>query len=244
MMDVNLSRVSIEYIMQEVDPFGRELFNYHEVRYVVQRLREATRQKMRILEEKEIKRLNFSKAQVEDFRELFQTLDDHSMDAHSTGCLNEASIELALQMLEVPMEKEVHTRIAFRVFDQDGSGTIDFLEFLRMLKMADRKEGPFKQTELIAVSTIEIMDRCDVLLLLDALKVPMSKTDGLDAAALKAEAARRLEVKEDRNLAPLIGGSSLKTLIQYAEAHAEKVSEKEKRAQKKDEKDKDAGKEQ
>jgi len=230
MMDVNLSKISIEYIMQDVDPHGKELFHYPEVRYIVQRMREATRQKLRMLEEKEIKRLNFSKAQVDDFRELFNELD-----TRQSGWLTENSIDMALQLLEVQMERDVLARIAFRALDQDGSGTIDFLEFLRMLKMAERKEGPFKQPELIAVSTIEAMDRCDILLLLDALKVPISRTDGMDANALKAEAAERLEVKEDKNLHAIIGGATLKTLIKYAEEHAEKVSEKEK--SKKKEKD-------
>eukprot|EP00439_Symbiodinium_sp_Y106_P021321 s617_g2.t1 len=58
------------------------------------------------------------------------------LDPHGTGLLTEVQVELALQSLSISLPHQACAAVAFRVFDYDLSGSIDFLEFLNMMTMA------------------------------------------------------------------------------------------------------------
>lgn len=203
---------TLERIMQDVDPASRQLFTYMEVRLVLQRLREFCRVEARNVEAKHIKDMGYSPEQVQELRSLFTKLDPHG-----TGGLSEVQVELALQSLGVPLPHEASPMVAFHIFDFDLSGSIDFLEFLHMIAMARRQEGPFKALDGPAAQSLSKLERCDLLLLLTVMRVPLTRVDGMTDARLIQEVAEMLNVGADQDLWPVIGGKTLYVLVRYAE---------------------------
>lgn len=203
---------TLERILQDVDPASRQLFTYLEVRLVLQRLREFGRVESRNVEEKHIKDMGFTTEQIQELRALFSKLDPHG-----TGLLSEVQVELALQSLGVHFPHEASPGVAFHIFDFDLSGSIDFLEFLHMMVMARRQEGPFKPLETPGVTSLSKLERCDLLLLLTVMRVPLSRVDGMMDVRLVQEVAEMLNVGVDQELTPVIGGRNLHVLLRYAE---------------------------
>ena len=203
---------TLERIMQDVDPASRQLFTYMEVRLVLQRLREFCRVEARNVEAKHIKDMGYSPEQVQELRSLFTKLDPHG-----TGGLSEVQVELALQSLGVPLPHEASPMVAFHIFDFDLSGTLDFLEFLHMIAMARRQEGPFKALDFPAAQSLSKLERCDLLLLLTVMHVPLTRVDGMTDARLIQEVAEMLNIGADQDLWPVIGGKTLYVLVRYAE---------------------------
>lgn len=107
--------------------------------------------------------------------------------------------------------------MAFHIFDFDLSGSIDFLEFLHMMVMARRQEGPFKPLETPGVTSLSKLERCDLLLLLTVMRVPLSRVDGMMDVRLVQEVAEMLNVGVDQELTPVIGGRNMHVLLRYAE---------------------------
>jgi len=202
----------LERIMQDVDPSSRQLFTYQEARLVLQRMREETRQEARLVEAKHIRDMGYKPGQVEEMRTMFRKLDPHG-----TGLLTEVQVELALQSLSISLPHQACAAVAFRVFDYDLSGSIDFLEFLNMMTMAKNHDGPFKALDSQLVTTLAKLDRGDLLLLLTVLKVPSSRLDGISDTRLVYEAAELLDIGAEKELPPIIGGRSLAVLVRYAE---------------------------
>lgn len=211
-MPLALAKASLDEILQDIDPYGRELFTYVQVRIVILRMRELSRQCSQRLEAKEIKKLGFSQSELKDLKALFTELD-----VRKTGWIGEAELGVAFQALQVKLQREAVRRIAFRYFDFDGNGNLDLFEFLKLFRTAQREEGPFKNLEKTVVFTLGDMERCDLILLLDAMKVPLARIDGLSDEALVHEAASLLKIKASSSLPSLCGGATLKTLLKYAE---------------------------
>ncbi|CAE8583710.1 unnamed protein product, partial [Polarella glacialis] len=227
-MSPTSASICLDHILQGMDPEGRELFKYPEVRIILQRMREATRQKAHQKEAAQIEKLGFSAAELEDMQALFDTLD-----TRQHGFLTEADIDLALRLLDIPVQREILGRIAFRTFDWDGSGGLDFVEFLRMLKMVQTQDGPFKKTELTSVNTLSDMERCDLLLVIDSFKVPISRFDGMPDENIANDLAEMLGISKSSDLPRLIGGGTLKTLLKYAEGVGKLKGVDEKKGQRK-----------
>ncbi|CAJ1456512.1 unnamed protein product [Effrenium voratum] len=127
-----------------------------------QRVREPTKLRLRV---KFLGSPPWVSHGCKELRELFKRLDPHG-----TGLLTEVQVELALRALGVEMPHEACAAVAFRVFDFDLSGSIDFLEFLHMIVMAKGQEGPFKSPEDQKVTSLAKLERCDLLYLMNAMR--------------------------------------------------------------------------
>lgn len=152
-MSLALAKASLDEILQDIDPYGRELFTYVQVRIIILRMRELSRQCSQRVEEKEIKKLGISGSELKDLKALFAELD-----VRKTGLIGEAELGVAFQALQIKLQREAVRRIAFRYFDFDGNGNLDLFEFLKLFRTAQREEGPFKNLERTVVFTLGDME--------------------------------------------------------------------------------------
>jgi Ca2+-binding EF-hand superfamily protein len=126
----------ISNLISAVDLDGSGYIDFSEFQELSQRIDEKLRS-FRFEEEIEhAMRLGFTEVQMRDLRQVFS-----SLDADASQKLDADEVRIGLAM----MNKNVTHRIfdeTFRKLDSDGSGELDFMEFLEFMKMIVDQQGP------------------------------------------------------------------------------------------------------
>jgi Ca2+-binding EF-hand superfamily protein len=131
----------IANLIASVDQDGSGYIDFEEFQELSQRIDEKLRS-FRYEEEIEFAmRLGFSEQQMRDLRQVFSSLDQ---DCSQKLDADEVRIGLAM------MNKHVTHKVfdeTFRSLDSDGSGELDFMEFLEFMKMIVDQQGPLGNQE-------------------------------------------------------------------------------------------------
>jgi len=124
-------------LIQAVDVDGSGYVDFDEFQVLSQRIDERLKS-LRYEEEVDFAMsLNFTEAQMQDIRMVFDSLDtdgSNKLDAH------EVRSGLAMMNKQITHDK---FEDAFRSLDSDGSGELDFLEFLDFMRQLRDGEGIF-----------------------------------------------------------------------------------------------------
>jgi voltage-gated sodium channel len=86
------------------------------------------------------KKNNYSKAELKDLREMF-----HNMDADSSGDVNLEELELTISVAGVDISKEA-VETMLEDIDEDGTGEIDFAEFVQFAVDVRKRLAKAKKT--------------------------------------------------------------------------------------------------
>eukprot|EP00930_Biecheleria_cincta_P053662 TRINITY_DN3926_c0_g2_i1.p1 TRINITY_DN3926_c0_g2~~TRINITY_DN3926_c0_g2_i1.p1 ORF type:complete len:952 (-),score=220.26 TRINITY_DN3926_c0_g2_i1:26-2881(-) len=118
-------------LIDEADRDGSGELNVQELLFLVQRIGERVVEMRREEEYRIAKALNFSLGKVNEFRRAFDTLD-----ASGDGYLSASEVLGAVSILRWKITDAKFAKVMEEV-DEDGSGQLDFAEFLMLLRKAD-----------------------------------------------------------------------------------------------------------
>jgi len=133
-------------------------FDFVEVRRTLQRTREHLSRMKRADEVKTALENGFQVLELDELHSAFETLDDDG-----SGCLDVDEAWEAVCLLNVKISRIVFDAVYTRM-DEDGSGSLDFLEFLKLLRLVRDREGVFADNRPIA--TLADLTRSEMLHLL------------------------------------------------------------------------------
>lgn len=201
----------LELVLRDADPKGREEFNFGTTKRVGLRTKEIYRQRAFQYEAKKISDCNFSREELEDLKRAF-----NSFDLDGSGTLSEKEILKLMNAIGVKFPREVLFRITFCELDTDGGGMLEFSEFVLFAKMHRDKEGPLKP-EVSPVTTLEALERSDLLALLDCLGIQFqAAVAALGHADLVRRASDKLSVDPAASLSSAIGVNTFGELLNMA----------------------------
>jgi Ca2+-binding EF-hand superfamily protein len=108
-------------------------------------------------------RLLFQTKHMREMQDVFDELD------HDGSLLLEPSeVREACTMLRLDISgKDPLFDVAFSMIEKEDPSGLNFLEFLKFLKMARDHDGPFKDPAVTPVTTLKALDRMDLVLLLE-----------------------------------------------------------------------------
>jgi len=131
----------ISNLISSVDQDGSGFIDFSEFQELCQRIDEKLRS-FRYEEEIEFAMcLGFSEQQMRDLRQVFT-----SLDADASQKLDADEVRIGLAMMNKHVTHKVFEE-TFRHLDTDGSGELDFLEFLEFMKMIVDQQGPMGNQE-------------------------------------------------------------------------------------------------
>lgn len=131
-------------LIDEADADGSGELNAGELLFLVQKICEKKVELRRKEEFKIAKALNFTLDKVNEFRLAFDTLD-----LQGDGYLSVSEVWSALAILRWKITDSKFARLMEEV-DDDGSGELDFAEFLTLLRKVEDERNPVKPTSLKA----------------------------------------------------------------------------------------------
>lgn len=122
---------SIAELLEECDADGLGMLEFSEVLYLAQRIDEMRVQARRSSENKRAKELNFPQEETRHLRGAFEMLD---VDGSQT--LGVAAVEHAVQLMGWRVTPNKLRKLLCEV-DDNGSGKIEFIEFLTLMRRID-----------------------------------------------------------------------------------------------------------
>eukprot|EP00930_Biecheleria_cincta_P053663 TRINITY_DN3926_c0_g3_i1.p1 TRINITY_DN3926_c0_g3~~TRINITY_DN3926_c0_g3_i1.p1 ORF type:complete len:913 (-),score=190.66 TRINITY_DN3926_c0_g3_i1:266-3004(-) len=122
---------AMSQLIDEADADGSGQLNVQELLFLVQRISERMVQLRREEEYKSAKALNFTLGDINEFRRAFD-----SFDVSGDGYLSVSEVWSALSILRWKVNDAKFARMMEEA-DEDGSGQLDFIEFLTLLRKAD-----------------------------------------------------------------------------------------------------------
>lgn len=125
----------IKEVLQEVDEDGSGSLEFNEFQTLIQRILVRLQRMQRDNELRVAKELGFSTQQLKEYHKAFDTLDPEG-----GGHLNISSIRQVLRMLHMNVSSD-ELRVVFQELDEDKSGFLEFSEFLKFIKMTEKKAG-------------------------------------------------------------------------------------------------------
>lgn len=128
----------IKEVLQEVDEDGSGSLEFNEFQTLIQRILVRLQRMERDKEMKVAQELGFSTNQVREYHKGFDALDPDG-----TGQLNISAVRQVLRMLHMNISSD-ELRIVFEELDEDGSGFLEFIEFLHFIKMTERKASKWQ----------------------------------------------------------------------------------------------------
>jgi len=157
-------------------------------------------------------RMNFNINEMREFHKIFGTLD-----ADDSGMLDGEEVREACDLMKLDLGKPAYFDVAFSILDEDGGGGLDFLEFMKFLKMVHDKDGPFKDASATPVTTIRALDRMDLVLLLECYDGRNQAEDmAMSVEDLRKDASTVLQVGLSISLAAAFGVRTLEDLLDHA----------------------------
>lgn len=210
-----LEKESFLQIVQNADQNGTNMFSCQEALRVSQRTRELIRQQRLLRELDFARKHNFSEEELKAIRGIFDALDNDCSDR-----LDKVEVWQAMKQINasnnLPTVQASHFEAAFRSLDDDKSGDLEFVEFLRLLQMARDREGVFKDHSITEVSTLAALERVDLVLLLECFDVSTGEAETLDSAALLHKAAELMQVNALKPLLEQLQVETYKDLYTHA----------------------------
>jgi len=100
------------------------------------------------------------------------------------------------------LRRDVSSDELRRLFDQldgDGSGELDFMEFLQLMHMLRAKDGVFEE-QPIPVSTVEALEDKDLQALLELWKLDKSFVEGMSRDTMVTTVCNILDVYASQKL--------------------------------------------
>lgn len=152
----------IKRILEDVDEDGSGEIDFSEFTALVLRVQERLRFVQRRQETEMAQELGFSDEQLSQFRNAFYTLDQDNSEA-----LDVVELRQAFVLLRKPVSSDTLLSL-FNALDKDGSGSLEFEEFLLLMKMMEERKGIF-EVEPPKVTCIEDLDDLQMQTILDAL---------------------------------------------------------------------------
>jgi len=128
----------IAYLLDIADEDGSEEYDFEEFSVLFQHVLEMTERLSRRGECEMAERLDLTKQQVEEYREAFRVVDEEF-----TGSLKIADVRRLVDALRVPVSGDVLHEIVEEV-DSDGSGVIEFSEFLQLMSLVEQRRRASK----------------------------------------------------------------------------------------------------
>jgi len=162
-----------------------------------------------VLEELDLgKKYGFGFGEVRDMRGVF-----HQFDEDASGMLEQGEVQEALKLLNLdcPSTRENYFSVAFSMLDEDGSGALDFFEFMHLIQRVRDKEGIFK-SEDSPIATLKDLDRMDMLLALDCFDIDARD---IDDAACAQRIQQLLEVDASASLMSVLHVQTLAELFSH-----------------------------
>jgi len=89
--------------------------------------------------------------------------------------------------------EEADFSIAFAHVDSDHSGELEFLEFIRLVKMLRDSDGIF-ESETAGVTTLKALGRVDLMRILACFQVPVEVSSKYDQVNLIKQASELLDI--------------------------------------------------
>eukprot|EP00927_Polykrikos_kofoidii_P062888 TRINITY_DN57691_c0_g1_i1.p1 TRINITY_DN57691_c0_g1~~TRINITY_DN57691_c0_g1_i1.p1 ORF type:complete len:1041 (+),score=168.26 TRINITY_DN57691_c0_g1_i1:71-3193(+) len=197
-------------VLQLADPDGREMFTLDVVETICQRLEELRKFEGLLALERLIRRCGFSHFELKHIRLSF-ALNDHNNE----GTLNKKQVQSTLKSLGMKLEPEFLFHAAFKMLDEDGSGFLEFPEFLKLMKMVRDEEGVFQDLDT-AVTTIEMMTRIDLVRVLDIFGLVWEEVDALSHQELVETVSELMDIGQGVALGAVMNIDSVNDLLESA----------------------------
>lgn len=131
--------------------------------------------------------------------------------------LDREEVREACDLMKLDLGKEAYFDVAFSILDEDDGGGLDFLEFMKFLKMVHDKDGPFKDASATPVTTIKALDRMDLVLLLECYDGRNQAEDmSMSVEELRKDASTVLQLGPTISLAAAFAVKTLADLLEHA----------------------------
>lgn len=202
-------------LLRCVDADGSGLVDFKEFQVLSQRIEERLRS-MRYQEEVEYAlKCGFSEAQLFDLRWVFDALDSDGSEH-----LDAAEIRSGLAMMRKQVSQDAFES-AFRALDQDGSGELDFLEFLDFMRLLHDGEGIFSEAQEPFARRVRFLEGRVLRRALELGGLSKAYVSALPAEDLVALFCTVFEVGPNDNLQEKLRVSSVGELLAHAKVRGE-----------------------
>lgn len=195
----------IKQLLQDVDLDHSGELNFDDFQTLYQHASERLRGVHRRREETMAAGLGFDMRRLCEFREAFYTLDQDGSEELSITCLRRAMMLLGKNL-------STHDLLSlFQTVDEDGSGAIDFGEFLILMKMIEERTGVFAvQTR---VRSLDSLEEAQVRCLVDLLPISKEHVCMMDREQSLAVISENLGVEPRESLPDALGVVTFEQLV-------------------------------
>mmetsp|Transcript_130084 Transcript_130084/g.277889 ORF Transcript_130084/g.277889 Transcript_130084/m.277889 type:complete len:1026 (+) Transcript_130084:91-3168(+) len=208
-------------IIQQVDSDGNGIIQFDEFEILCQRIDERLKS-MRYEEEIEYAlSIGFSETQLLDLRYVFD-----SLDADCSCKLDANEVRVGLSMMKKHVSQEAFEN-AFRALDVDGSGELDFLEFLDFMRMLRDGEGIFggQQDDSQSLpARVKMLETRILRRVLDNFGISKTYLTSLSFDELVELFCGFFDCNSNDNVQEKFGVNSLCELFEFAKVRAKEVA--------------------
>lgn len=197
----------LAWVLQDADVEGAECYTYIECRRIIQLVKERKRRMEVLWEVKSQIVCNFSGSELAELKLTYRELQKKDI---GKKCLGKQQIRQVMLSLNFDVRQAIFDA-AFETLDVDGSGSMDFGEFMRLVRMI---QGDTNADE--AVEVLHDLTPLELRVLVDNLGVPPANSDKMSVEELVEKAFLVLGVDPRSPLKKTIGVSTVGELHAYA----------------------------
>lgn len=202
----------IGQLIQSVDEDGNGLLDFTEFQELVHRIEEKFASMRYEAEIEYGLARGFDDVQVSEFRTMFDLID-----VDGSGFLESKEVRQGLNAMNRPVSSEVFEG-AWQVLDADESGSLDFLEFIDLMKMLRDGVGMFAEDAAKLPTQICLLDDRVLRVLLGQFKFSSSDLRFLDKKELVELTCTSFGITADENFCERLNVHTLADLFDYVRA--------------------------
>eukprot|EP00930_Biecheleria_cincta_P087438 TRINITY_DN7666_c0_g1_i1.p1 TRINITY_DN7666_c0_g1~~TRINITY_DN7666_c0_g1_i1.p1 ORF type:complete len:1052 (-),score=174.44 TRINITY_DN7666_c0_g1_i1:55-3210(-) len=203
-------------LIQSVDEDGNGCLDFVEFQELVHRIEEKFASLRYEVELEYALSNGFDEGQVNEFRWMFEIIDEDG-----SGCLDSREVRKGLNRMKKPVGSDVFEE-AWKKLDADGSGSLDFCEFIDLMKMLRDRVGMFSDDSAKLPSQMCLFDDRVLRMLLGHLKYSSAHLRCLEKKDLVDLACASFNITGNENLCEKLRVHSLAELVEYAKSQGEK----------------------